>query len=305
MVIPRMMDSRSASRVTICAFGGSLSIVGVSFCWVVIGIGLTLGATSLAAQTSLAAGVTAGSAKLSDQRSEQAVSGVLQVQTTPWLSLSAVPSFVHVSDMVSGRAVSSNGIGDLPLSAAAMHTFPGPHSPTIAAALTVMLPTGNASCGLGNGVTSEGLDIGLGASPNPKLHLSADASRSISHVSSQSTLSAPRATSLLLGGGYEVSPGWRADLSLGIDVGESDSTQALSRVVGGGVSHRLGGSVALTLDGSVGLTSGSPKWVLSLGLGSVFASTSPVGLNAPLRRLKSGFTGGVNRQSGSGKIGCR
>ncbi len=83
------------------------------------------------------------------------------------------------------------------------------------------------------------------------------------------------------------------------------TTQALSRVVGGGVSHRLRGSLALTLDGSVGLTAGSPKWVLSLGLGSVFAGTSPVGLSAPLHQLKSGFTGGVNRSGGSGKIGCR
>ncbi len=266
--------------------------------------GLTLGAASLAPQTSLATGVTAGSAKLSDQRSERALSGVLQWQATPWLSLSTVPSFIHVSDMVKGSAVSSNGIGDLPFSAAAVHGFAATGAPTIAAALTLVLPTGNAACGLGSGATSEGLDIGLGASPNPKLHLSADASRSISHVSSQSTLSAPRATSVLLGGGYDFAPSWRADVSLGIDVGQSDSTQALSRVVGGGVSHRLGSSVALTLDASAGLTAGSPQWVFSLGLGSVFVGTSPVGLSAPLRRLKSGFTGGVNRQSGSGKIGC-
>ncbi len=275
----------------------------VSLCGLVIG--LTLGAVSLAAQTSLAAGVTAGSAKLTDQRSEQALSGVLLLQASPWLSLSAAPSVVHVSDIIKGSAVSSNGIGDLPFSAAATHAFPDPRAPTIAAALTVVLPTGNAACGLGSGATSEGLDIGLGASPNPRLHLSADASRSISHVSSQSTLSAPRATALLLSGGYDVAPAWRADVSLGIDVGQTDSTQRLSRVVGGGVSHRLGGSMALTLDGSVGLTPGSPKWVVSLGLGSVFAGTSPVGLSAPLRRIKSGFTGGVNRQSGAGKIGCR
>ncbi len=275
----------------------------VSVCWPVIGI--TLGAASLAAQTSVATGVTAGSAQLSDQRSEQALSGILQWKAAPWLSLSTVPSFIHVSDLVKGSAVSSNGIGDLPFSAAAVHGFPAAGAPTIAAALTVLLPTGNASCGLGSGATSEGLDIGLGASPNPKLHLSADASRSISNVSSQSTLSAPRATSLLLGGGYDVAPSWRADVSLGIDVGQSDSTQALSRILGGGVSHRLGGSVALTLDASAGLTAGSPKWVISLGLGSVFAGTSPVGLGAPLRRLKTGFTGGVNRQSGAGKIGCR
>jgi hypothetical protein len=267
-------------------------------------IGLILVATSLPAQASLSAGVTAGSAKLTDHRSERAVSGVLQLQALPWLTLSTVPSYVHVKDIVSGSAVSSSGIGDLPVSAAASRTFASAGAPTIAAALTVVFPTGNAACGLGNGVTSEGLDIGVGASPNDKLHLSADASRSLSNASSQSTLSAPRATSLLLGGGYDVAPAWRADLSLGIDVGQADSTQALSRVVGGGVTHRVGGSMALTLDGSVGLTSGSPKWVLSIGLGSVFAGTSPVGLSAPLRRLKSGFTGGVSRRSGGGKIGC-
>src|SRR5437899_284014 len=114
----------------------------------------------------------------------------------------------------------------------------------------------------------------------------------------------PHATSLLLGGGYDLSQSWRADVSLGIDVGQSDSTQALSRVVGGGATRRFG-ALAVTLDGSVGLTSGSPKWVVSLGIGTAFGSTSPVAPSAPLRRLKSSFTGGVNRQGGSGKIGCR
>jgi hypothetical protein len=291
-----------AASVTFCTSGGSTETMRTSFCWFVIG--LTIGATSLAGQSPLAVGLTVGSAKLTDHRSEQAVSGVLQLQALPWLTLSTVPSYVHVKDIVSGRAVSSNGIGDLPFSAAASRTFASAGAPTIAAALTVVLPTGNATCGLGSGTTSAGLDIGVGASPDPKLHLSADASRSISNASSQSALSAPRATSLLLGGGYDVSPRWRADVSLGIDVGQVDSTQALSRVVGGGLSHRVGGSMALTLDASAGLTAGSPKWVISLGLGSAFAGTSPVGLSAPLRRLKSSFTGGVSRQGGSGKIGC-
>ena len=289
-----------AVEVTFCAYGGSTAMIRTSVCWFVTG--LTLGAAALAAQSSVSAGVTVGSAKLTDQRSERALSGVLQLQTTPWLSLSVTPSYVHVTDIVSGRAVSSSGIGDLPFSAAATHAFPSAGAPTIAAALTVVLPTGNSACGLGSGTTSTGLDIGLGASPDPRLHLSVDASRSLSSASSQSTLSAPRATSFLLGGGYDVAPTWRADLSLGIDVGQVDSTQALSRVIGGGVSHRLG-SLALTLDASAGLTAGSPKWVLSLGLGSVFAGTSPVGPSAPLRRLKSGFTGGAGRQSA--KIGCR
>ena len=249
----------------------------------------TLGAAPLAAQ-SVAAGASLGTAKLTAQRSEQAFTGVLQLPATSWLTLSATPSVVHVKDVVNGRAITSNGLADLPLSASASKTLPGPSEPTLAAALTVDLPTGNAACGLGSGQTSAGLDVGFELSPG-KLHLSADASRSISNVTSLSTLSAPRATSLLLGGGYDVASDWRADASLGFDLGQSDSTQALSRMLGGGLSHDLGGSLELTLDGSVGLTSSSPKWVLTIGIGSAFSSTSPVSLTAPLKRLRTGFTG--------------
>ena len=257
-------------------------------------------------QTASSGGVTLGTAQLTDQRSEQALSAVWILQPAPWLSFSTTPSLVHVKDIVSGREVTSSGLGDLPLSAAAVKTFAGPAAPSLAAAVTFVLPTGNAACGLGSGQTSAGLDLGVSASPSPKLHISADASRSVTNVSSQSALSAPKATSLLFGGGYDMSPSWRADASLGIDVGQTDSTQGLSRVVGGGLMHRLGaGPFALTFDGSVGLTTSSPKWVLSVGFGNAFAGTSPLGLNAPLRHLKSTFTGGVGRSGGSGKIGCQ
>ncbi len=264
-----------------------------------------LGAASLVAQTPVTGGLTAGAAKLTDLRSEQALTGVLQLQASSWLTLSAMPSVVHVSDSVGGRSVSSSGAADLPLSADASYTFPGPASPVVAAALTVVLATGNASCGLGSGETSVDLDVGVEASAGSQLHLSADASRSVGGLSAQSILSAPHATSLRAEAGYDVSPVWTADVSLGIDVGQSDSSQALSRVVGAGVIRHLAGALALTVDGSAGLTSTSPKWVVSVGLGTAFGGTSPVGLTAPLRRLKSTFAGGVNRGNGSGKIGCR
>src|SRR5882762_7336962 len=260
-------------------------------------------ATPLRAQA-LAAGVTAGAVKLTPQRSEQALTGILQLQARSWLSFSATPSFVHVSDMVSSKPVSSNGSGDLPLSADAFHAFSTPGSPVIAAALTVVLPTGNAACGLGSGETSVGLDLGAGASPSPRLHLSADASRSIGGLSAQSTLSAPHATSLRGEASYDLSPRWTTNVSLGADVGRVDSTQALSRTLGAGLTHALGG-LTLTLDGSVGLSAASPKWALSVGLGRVFAGTSPVSPSSGLRRLKSNFTGGVSRGNGGGKIGCR
>src|SRR6267143_1257240 len=261
-------------------------------------------ATPLRAQA-LAAGVTAGAVKLTPQRSEQAVTGILQLQARSWLSFSATPSFVHVSDVASSKPVSSTGSGDLPLSADAFHAFSTPGSPVIAAALTVVLPTGNAACGLGSGQTSVGLDLGAGASPSPRLHLAADASRSIGGgLSAQSTLSAPHATSLRGEASYDLSPRWTTNVSLGADVGQVDSTQALSRTLGAGLTHAVG-RLTLTLDASVGLSTASPKWALSVGLGRVFAGTSPVSPSSGLRRLKSNFTGGVSRGNGGGKIGCR
>ena len=263
-----------------------------------------LGAVPLRAQAP-AVGATVGAVKLTAQRSEQAFTGVGQLQVRPWLTLSATPSFVHVSDVVSGRSVSSSGMGDLPLSADAFHAFPRPGSPVAAAALTVVFPTGNAACGLGSGQTSFGLDLGAGASPSPQLHLSADASRSISGLSAQSALSAPHATSLRGEADYDFSPRWTSGVSFGVDVGQSDTTQALSRTLGAGITHRLTSTLTFTLDGSVGLTAASPKWALSVGIGKVFAGTSPVSLASPSRRLKSTFVGGVSRGNGGGKIGCR
>jgi len=264
-----------------------------------------LGAASLAGQASVTAGATVGSAKLSDARTEQALTGVVRYQATPWLGLSVMPAEVRVSDVISGRTVSSSGLGDVPLTADAFHTFATPGSPVVAAALTVVVPAGNAACGLGSGATSVGLDLGAGVSPSRRLRVSADASRSVSGPSAQSTLAAPHATSLRAEAGYDISRRWSADVSLDGDVGRSDSTQALSRVLSAGASHILTGSLALVLDGSVGLSAASPKWTLALGVGTAFTGISPVSPASSLRRLKSAFGGGVSRGSGAGKVGCR
>jgi len=97
-----------------------------------------------------------------------------------------------------------------------------------------------------------------------------------------------------------VSPRWTGTASVGVDVGTVDSTQALTRVIGLGVRHTLARALMITVDGSHGLTAASPKWVLSVGVGTAFAGASPVAPTAPLRRIKSTFSGG-----GTGKIGCR
>ncbi len=262
-----------------------------------------LGAAPASAQLATSAGVTAGTARLTDTRSEQALSGILQFKPQLWLTLSAIPSFVRLSDRVSGRAVSSSGLGDLPLVAGAAQTLRTPWSPSLGAALIVTLPVGDAARGLGTGETAVGADVGAGLSPIDRLHLSAGASRNLSGLAAQSTLSAPHATALRVEGGYDVSRRWTASVSLGADVGQVDSTQALSRMIGAGVAYAIAGPLTVTIDGSHGLTAASPRWVLSVGLGTAFAGTSPVSPTSPLRRLRTGFVGGVNRGSGFGKIG--
>ncbi len=224
--------------------------------------------SSAAAQSSIGVGTSAGVVKLTDQRSEEALSGVLEYEPTRWLSLYAIPAILHLSDNVSGRPVSSSGLGDLPLVVAAAYTSPTAGSPTVGAALV-------------------------------RGHLAVDASRSLSGASAQSSLDAPKATALHVEAGYDVAPRWTWTASLGVDVG-SDSTQALSRVIGAGVRHTLAHSLMVTIDGSHGLTAASPQWILSVGVGTAFGGSSPVTPTTPLRRLKSTFNSG-----NTAKIGCR
>ena len=263
----------------------------------------TLGVTTASAQSEVSAGVTAGAAKLSDTRSEQALTAIVQLQPRRWLTLSALPALVHASDHVSGRAVSSSGPGDLPLVAGAATAFPAAWAPSVGAALIVTLPVGDAACGLGAGETAVGANVAAGLSPTDRLHVWAGASRNVSGLATQSTLSAPRSTALRVDAGYDLAKRWRASASFAADVGQADSNQALSRMIGAGVVYAIAGPLTLVIDGSHGLTSSSPRWVLSLGVGTAFASTSLVSPTSPLERQQTSFASGVNRGAGSGKTG--
>ncbi len=252
---------------------------------------------------SVSAGVTAGFAHFNAAQSEQMFTGIVQVHLRSWLSLSAIPSLVRVSDSSAGQTVTQSGLGDLPLVVATDHTLPGVWSPVIGAALVATLPTGSSSCGLGSGETGVGLDGGLTVAPAEQWQLSASASRNLGGLGSQSVLSAPRATALRLESAYGINDRWTAGLAFGADVGATDSTQALSRVIGAGGSYRIAGDMAVTLDATRGLTSASPQWVLSVGLGTVFVGPSPVNPTSPLRRLRTGFVGGVKRTRSATKAG--
>src|SRR5256884_6948271 len=116
-------------------------------------------ASPVAAQSPIGVGTSAGVVKLTDQRSEEALSGVLEYQPNPWLTLYAIPAVLHLSDNVNGRPVSSSGLGDLPLVVAASYASPTPGSPTVGPALLAVLPTGTAAWAPGRGQPAPGLDF--------------------------------------------------------------------------------------------------------------------------------------------------
>src|SRR2546428_9190932 len=101
-----------------------------------------LGSAAAGAQSGVSAGVTAGAAKLTDTRSEQALTGIVQLQPRRWLTLSALPALVHVSGEGSGRALTSSGPGDLPLVAPAATALPGAGAPGAGAGAVRPLPGG-------------------------------------------------------------------------------------------------------------------------------------------------------------------
>jgi len=264
---------------------------------------LLLATASPVAGQSLDAGVSFGVVKLTDARSEQALTGIVEYHAGG-LACMRCPPFARVDHDEHVERWHDLGVEQRGRRPAARRRglvcVAHPGAPTLGAALLVVLPTGNASCGLGNGQAAAGVDLGAGVSPG-RAHLSADVSRSISGVSSQSTLDAPRATTLRFEAGYDAVPRWTWTASLGVDVGTTDSTHALSRVIGVGVNHTLAGALALTLDGSRGLTSGSPQWVFSLGLGTAYGGSSPVMPTTPLRRLRTTFSSGARPPAASSR----
>lgn len=265
---------------------------------------LLLASRASAQSPAMTYGVTAGMVRFNTQRSERAFSGTLQVQPKDWLSFDVTPAYLSASLDSAGVTYTSTGIGDLPISASVSKGFDDAFwSPDLGLGLELTLPTGNTACGLGSGSAGLGLDLGAGFSPVDPLHLYINASRSLSGLSTASALSAPEATSLSFEASYQVTPRFSAGFSFGGDFGHADSTQALSRSIGGGASWSIKGPLAFSLGASHGLTTGSAKWALSLGFGTAFAGTNPVNPDTPARLLKHVFSGGVGRGSGQGHIG--
>lgn len=242
----------------------------------------------LAVSQRWAATASAGVVRLSDTSSLNAVGGVLEYRALGWLTLGAGPTVVH--SKVGTQTTS--GFGDLPITVAASKELGTAWGPELAAAVIVTLPTGNAACGLGSGVTSLGMDAGAGISPADPLHLSVDASRSLSAVT-LSALDAPQSTWLDFDADVDLTRRLTASASLGGDFGGVD-TAAAAREVGAGARYTLGGPIALSVDVTHRVAGAAPTWGVAVTLGTATRGLSPLDSNSPLWRQRQVFVGGVN-----------
>jgi len=257
---------------------------------------LSLFSAALAQDRRWAANATIGTVHLSDTTSLDAMGAVLEFRALQWLTLGAAPTLVRRT----AGAQTTSGFGDLPLTAAASKQLGTAWGPELAAAVTLTVPTGNAACGLGSGVSSVGVDAGAGISPAERVHVSMDASRSLSAVT-LSSLDAPQSTWLDLDADVDVTGRLTASASLGGDFGGVD-TAAAAREVGAGARYSLSGPLALSVDVTHRLSGAAPTWGLAVTLGTATSGLSALDPSSPLWHQRQVFVGGVNSR-GRGKAG--
>ncbi len=249
------------------------------------------------------AGISVGAVKLADGASQTDLNGIVGLAPAEWLSITATLSEVHITQPVSGSTLTSNGVGDLPITIGAERSFPGRGDIALGASFDISLPTGNSAAGLGTGSTAMSAGLGVGGSPGPRVRLAAAASRSLSGDAGTSAFSPTRATSLAFEGQYAFTPRWSGALSLAADVGPADSALALDRSIGIGARYVVHGPVAFTLDAAHGLTSTAPRWAIVVGFGTTFGGNNPAGGALSSKRIAHAVSKSVGRGQGSGKVG--
>ena len=247
----------------------------------------------------LQVGVAAGALSYEGGREEQALGAVARWIATPWLSLSATPTMVHVkepSTLSVGSFDGRSGIVDLPLEATLQHAFKGPGSPGVAFALGVSLPLGDSATGFGAGRVGYSASGGLGFSPSSRVWVYLGAGRSLTDVAMQSAFSS--------GSGWgDASAGVSVTDRLGVsggvstDIGGVDSTVGHSRAINGGFSFIVRGPTTINVNASRGVSGIAPRWSLAIGFGTAFPYLSRLGAG-PLGALSDTFGGGTHGLDG-------
>jgi len=251
-------------------------------------------------------GVAGGALSYEGGRQEQAVGAVLRWVTTPWLSLSATPTAVHVrqpSATAVGGYDARTGAVDLPLDATLSHEFKAPWSPGVALEFGVSLPVGDTASGFGAGKAGYSAGAGLGFSPAERLWIHLGAGRSLTDVSMQTAFASgsgwgDASAGVSLTERFSVSGGYSTDF------GAVDSTLGHSRSIDGGLALVVKGPTTLNVNASHGVSGVAPRWSLAIGLGTAFPYLTHVGAGTPIDALRGTFGGGThglgNGNSGTG-----
>jgi hypothetical protein len=267
----------------------------LAFFSTVLAVAVPAAAQEASRASIVTAGLTAGAMRFKGGFTEDVLTGVLQVQPHPWLTLGVAPTAARVAPPDS---TAYSGFGDLPLSLGLTRQFPGRASPAVGAAVEVTLPTGTTTGGIGSRDPGWAADVGAGFAPRPGSYLFFNAGQSLTPA----RLGFPRSvesTSVGADGSFKLSDRLTATASLAADVARSDTLAPLTRTAGAGLGFGLGGAARLMVDGSVGLNDQSPQWQLSIGLGTAFSGLSPVGLGNPFERVKKAFGQSTIKVGGS------
>jgi hypothetical protein len=241
------------------------------------------------------AGLTAGAMRFKGGLTEDVLTGVLQVQPHPWLTLGVAPTAARIAPPDS---TAYSGFGDLALSLGVTRQFPGAASPAVGAAVEVTLPTGTTTGGIGSRDPGWVADVGAGFAPLPGSYLFFNAGQSLTPARLGFARSV-QSTSVGADGSFKLSDRVTATAAIAADVARSDTLAPLTRTAGAGLGFGLGGAARLMIDGSVGLNDRSPQWQISVGLGTAFSGLSPVGLGNPFERVKKAFGQSTTKVGGS------
>ena len=252
----------------------------------------------------LQVGVAGGALSYEGGREEQALGAVVRWMATPWLSLSATPTAVHVrepSTLAVGTYQGASGIVDLPLDATVEHGFGGPWSPGVAVAFGVSLPLGDTATGFGAGKVGYSASAGVGFSPTSRVWVHLGAGRSLTDVAMQSAFSNGSGWGDA-SAGVSVTDRFGVNGGYSTDLGAVDSMIGHSRSLNGGFSYVVRGPTTLNMSASRGVSGLAPKWSLAIGFGTAFPYLNHVGAGSPLGTLSDAFGGGTHGLDG-GTVG--
>ncbi|HEU4566025.1 MAG TPA: hypothetical protein VFS05_15300, partial [Gemmatimonadaceae bacterium] len=227
---------------------------------------LAMAASGAPAQEGAASfGITGAGFSWRDGRREQALGAVLQLAPARWLTLGATPTLLRAAGP--DESTARVGMADLPLFVGVVHGFAAPWSPTIGVAGVASLPTGDASRGLGRGVSVMSAEGALALSPAPVLTARAGASR-VLRVGDAAPRGMPTTSLfgdmvLLAGARTNVSAGYALELR-----GDAPAGYEPARAVSAAVVRTLAGRTAVMASATRSLRGAGPEWSLAVGVGT-------------------------------------